>query len=230
MIELNFVRRTTWACVGQFEGETLAGLPVHVRHRHGELSVRVADEVIFDEDFGNRDDFDAEWDEIECVAGLRCLGPVYDPANKTNAKLRLATCDDAADIARLFRRVRTECLSYLPTLHSPDEDVTYFEEISRSCRVVVAEAGSLVGFCAARPGWIDHLYVDPVFQGRGIGTKLLRVALNGEDEAELWVFKRNAKAVRFYEHFGFITVEQTDGARNEEKEPDLRMHWRRRLT
>ena len=48
------------------------------------------------------------------------------------------------------------------------------------------------------------------------------------DRLELWTFLRNAPARRFYEARGFALVEQTDGARNEEREPDARYLWTRR--
>ena len=47
------------------------------------------------------------------------------------------------------------------------------------------------------------------------------------DCLQLWTFQRNLSARRFYEARGFALVEQTDGARNEEKEPDARYLWRR---
>jgi hypothetical protein len=35
----------------------------------------------------------------------------------------------------------------------------------------------------------------------------------------------NAAARRFYERHGFVEVMSTDGARNEEREPDVRLEW-----
>ncbi|MBB4373583.1 GNAT superfamily N-acetyltransferase [Bradyrhizobium sp. cir1] len=67
----------------------------------------------------------------------------------------------------------------------------------------------------------------PVAQGRGVGTELLDIAKRACDRLELWTFQRNALARRFYETRGFALVEQTDGARNEEKEPDVRYLWTR---
>jgi GNAT superfamily N-acetyltransferase len=62
----------------------------------------------------------------------------------------------------------------------------------------------------------------------GVGTELLDVAKRASDQLELWTFERNAPARRFYEARGFALVEQTDGARNEEREPDARYLWTRR--
>jgi hypothetical protein len=42
----------------------------------------------------------------------------------------------------------------------------------------------------------------------------------------LWVFESNVPARRFYELHGFVAVERTDGAGNEERAPDVRMEWR----
>jgi hypothetical protein len=37
---------------------------------------------------------------------------------------------------------------------------------------------------------------------------------------QLWTFRRNAPARRFCEAGAFTVIQETDGARNEEKEPD----------
>jgi hypothetical protein len=44
---------------------------------------------------------------------------------------------------------------------------------------------------------------------------------------QLWTFQRNAQARRFYEARGFVLIQETDGARNEEKEPDALYLWTR---
>ena len=85
----------------------------------------------------------------------------------------------------------------------------------------VAEAEAIVGFIAWREGWIDHLYVDVGWTGRGIGAALLAKACEAQDKLSLWAFQRNRDALRFYRRHGFRLVEATDGSRNEENEPDV---------
>jgi GNAT superfamily N-acetyltransferase len=85
----------------------------------------------------------------------------------------------------------------------------------------------LSGIIAFQEGWIRQLYVHPSAQGRGIGTELLGVAKEAFGRLELWTFQRNARARRFYEARGFVLAEETDGTRNEEKEPDARYLWTR---
>ena len=62
-------------------------------------------------------------------------------------------------------------------------------------------------------------------QSQGIGRALLAVAMSREPPLRLWVFQRNAAAIRFYCAQGFREIERTDGSRNEEHEPDMLMEW-----
>jgi GNAT superfamily N-acetyltransferase len=60
-----------------------------------------------------------------------------------------------------------------------------------------------------------------------MGSALLQVAQNAFDRLQLWTFQRNGPARRFYEAKGFALVRQTDGAANEEREPDALYLWMR---
>jgi GNAT superfamily N-acetyltransferase len=133
---------------------------------------------------------------------------------------------DIEAVARLHRHVRSTCLPFLPELHTPDEDLQFFREtVFAQCEVWVAGDAAIDGFIAFRAGWIDHLYVRPDRQRTGIGTALLTQAMQTYPLLWLWTFQRNETAIRFYVARGFREIERTDGARNEEREPDLLMEW-----
>ena len=120
----------------------------------------------------------------------------------------------------------------LPDLHTPDDDRRFLRElVIPEQEVWVAEKGGVVvGFTALgtrdRVRFMEHLYVAPEHQRRGIGAALIERAKERRPAGfRLWVFQRNTGARDFYEHHGFRLVELTDGSGNEEKEPDALYEW-----
>jgi putative acetyltransferase len=143
-------------------------------------------------------------------------------------KLRRAVEADAPAIARVLRLAFRVSLPFLPELHTAEEDLWFVREVMlvKDEVWVAEEAAEVVGFVAFREGWIDHLYVHPDWQGRGIGPKLLAKPLQYRQVRRLWTFQKNSRARQFYEARGFRLVELTDGSQNEEKEPDALYEWR----
>jgi putative acetyltransferase len=139
-------------------------------------------------------------------------------------QLRLEDMDRAAAV---HRASFDHALPTLAGFHT-SEGVRWFfkERIFASCQVWGSfDNEELVGIIAFREGWIEQLYVLPSSQGRGIGTALLAIAQSRFPFLSLWTFQRNAAARRFYERHGFILIEETDGSRNMEKEPDALYRW-----
>lgn len=120
-------------------------------------------------------------------------------------------------------------MPYLPKLHSFEEDKAFFRDrVFADCTVWVAEArGTLIGFCAFKDGWVEHLYILPGYVGKTVGGALLEKAKEGQAHLQLWVFQQNHQAIRFYERNGFRLVEETDGSSNEERLPDALYEWRK---
>ena len=142
--------------------------------------------------------------------------------------LRAATRTDAPVIAALFLASKRKAMPYLPELHTDEETYDWIEsDILETHEVEVAEVEStVVGFAAIKGGLLGHLYVHPDRQGVGVGSALLASAKERRPSGlELWTFQRNEVARRFYARHGFRAVELTDGADNEEREPDVRYVW-----
>lgn len=141
--------------------------------------------------------------------------------------LRQLALTEMGEAAQIHRIAFDQAMPWLVGLHTPDQDRWFYRErVLQTCRVWGRFDGDqLSGIIAFRDGWVEQLYVRPAAQGRGFGTELLNVAKGTYDRLDLWTFQRNASARRFYEMRGFVLVEQTDGARNEEKEPDARYLW-----
>lgn len=142
--------------------------------------------------------------------------------------LRLATSQDAAAIAVVHRRAMRESLSFLPDLHTAEQDLAYFSwRFLPANTVWVAEIGGQVaGYVGFDADWINHLYLVPEAQGQGVGDLLLARVLDDGRERRLWTFQQNLRARRFYETRGFVLIRLTDGHGNEERTPDALYLWR----
>ena len=142
--------------------------------------------------------------------------------------IRSARSDDAEAIAGVHLDSRHDAMPWLPVLHSREETNAYFAgDVLVHEEVLVAEVNELVvGFMALEGDQVDHLYIAPAYQDRGIGDALLAMAKDIRPGGlTLWTFQRNARARRFYEERGFVASEFTDGSRNEEREPDVLYAW-----
>ena len=136
--------------------------------------------------------------------------------------LRRLGLDDMEAAAQIHRSAFDHALPWLAGLHTPEEDRWFYRErVFTTCEVWGAYAvDEMIGIVAFRRDWVDQLYVLRKAQRGGIGTALLRIAQKSHDRLSLWTFQRNAPARRFYEARGFRLIRETDGAGNEEKEPD----------
>ncbi|KAB1125944.1 GNAT family N-acetyltransferase [Neorhizobium galegae] len=134
---------------------------------------------------------------------------------------------DMAAAASVHRISFDDRLPWLAQLHTPEEDRGYWRgHLFAACDIWGAERdGTLLGVIAFREDWVDQLYILPGVQGQGIGSRLLDIAKGSHSPLFVWTFQRNAAARRFYEARGFIKIEETDGAANEEKEPDVLYRW-----
>lgn len=147
-------------------------------------------------------------------------------------ELRRATDADAETVADVFITSRRTAL---PTVHFPysDESVRGYVRsllIARTEAWLAHDGDEVLAIMSLEPGWVEQLYVATDRQGEGIGRRLLDLAKErGDGELQLWTFQVNDRARRFYERNGFLIAELTDGAGNQEREPDVRYVWRRKV-
>ena len=120
-------------------------------------------------------------------------------------------------------------MPHMPVLHTAEEDLAFYSSVvfPRAEIWIVEHAGTVRGFIAFRDGWIDHLYIHPDHQRRGLGSSLLALAKASADSLRLWTFQCNGGARRFYEGHGFRIQQETDGATNDERQPDILYVWQR---
>jgi len=138
--------------------------------------------------------------------------------------------DEAREIASLWLRSRRASVPAIPPPVHNDREVRAF-----FASVVVPEADvwvvdrddTIVGLLVVSQhgAWVDQLYVDPSHTGQGIGSRLIDWAKEqAPGELNLWTFRSNLGARRFYERHGCRAIAATDGD-NEEGAPALRYRW-----
>ena len=128
-------------------------------------------------------------------------------------------------------RARHHAVPDIPPLRGPDDKVREWlvGVVLGGGEVWVAETASaqVVGVMLLEGDWIEQLYVEPTWVGRGVGTELIEVAKRCRPQGlQLWTFQSNQRAHRFYERHGFVVEERTDGSSNQERAPDVRYVWR----
>lgn len=137
--------------------------------------------------------------------------------------------NDAAELAEIHVAARRAAMPYLHLAHTDDETRDWFGRSvgDRPAAWWVARIEhQIVGYMLLIGENLDHLYVRPDWQRRGVGSSLLNKAKTlSPSRLELWTFQRNTNARAFYETQGFRDVACTDG-RNEENEPDVKYEWR----
>jgi ribosomal protein S18 acetylase RimI-like enzyme len=143
-------------------------------------------------------------------------------------RIRRAEPADAGAVADVFIASFASLLSFLPRLHTHDEDRAFLYGLIQRVEVWVAEEGdAVVGFVAVSSAKVEQLYVHPDHQRRGVGRALLAKVKERQPQGfTLWVFQQNEQARRFYEANGMALVQLTDGAGNEEKTPDALYEWK----
>jgi GNAT superfamily N-acetyltransferase len=119
-------------------------------------------------------------------------------------------------------------LPYARAVHSEAEDLDWARHsLIPSGGVTIATVddnviGVLAVSRADSANWIDQMYIQPEYCGRGVGSQLMRAALSSLSRPiRLYTFQQNGRARRFYERFGFSAIEWGDGSRNEEGCPDV---------
>lgn len=146
--------------------------------------------------------------------------------------LRRARAADARAAADVWLR---SFAAALPTVVRPRSDTevrAYFRHVVvQRYETWLAEGtgGAVAGVMVLEGEELSQLYLAPERRGCGIGDRFVALAKERRaDGLSLWTFQVNAPARRFYERHGFTPVQWTDGARNEEREPDVRYVWRPR--
>ena len=127
--------------------------------------------------------------------------------------IRQAKINDLVRIAEIF--VFNYRLNFYPIFQ---EETFYFEELTvfnmvesfakELDSICVYDDGVVKGFIQIEKREVKRLFVEPVLQGKAIGTELLEYGIAERDANHLWALEKNIKAIAFYQRHGFDTTNE----------------------
>lgn len=102
----------------------------------------------------------------------------------------------------------------------------YLTNLSLIENTYVYDDGVVKGFIRTNGKEIKKLFVEPVLQGKAIGSKLLEYAIQNAGVYYLRALEKNTRAIRFYESHGFY---KTDNKVAEEGTDEFLVRLERRI-
>lgn len=126
------------------------------------------------------------------------------------ARIRPARAEDAVRLAEIeVVNYRLYFYPIVKTAHFFFSELTvpalideYRSEPERIAETTVYDDGIVKGFLRRNGDHIEKLFVEPAFQGQGVGAALLGHAVDSGAKC-LLVLEKNRNAIRFYERNGF---------------------------
>ena len=147
-------------------------------------------------------------------------------------RLRRGGPGDVAQIARMLRSTYDR-MTFIPRLHTPEEDLAYVTSLFADHEAwVAADGDDVLGFAILSSDQLLQIHVDPGRQNQGIGTLLLRrmesiIELEGADRVQLDTLSDNVRAVNFYQHQGYrILVLKREGGTGSDPQTSVRLEKR----
>ena len=129
----------------------------------------------------------------------------------------------------MWRTSKRTAFPYVAVIqqYTLENDLAYFRDsLAPRCEIWLARRGEgVVGMLALDGCFIDQLFVAVEAQRTGVGTALLRKAMERSPEVlRLFTFRKNLSARAFYEKHGFAIVRFGVSA-PPENEPDVEYCW-----
>jgi ribosomal protein S18 acetylase RimI-like enzyme len=141
------------------------------------------------------------------------------------AMLRKLDLGDMDAAALVHRTAFDHAFAWLAGLHTLQEDRAFFQRLFQTNELWGAfDDAGMIGIIAFRAAGSTN---STCFRGRSDAGSAARCCASPKagSHVSLWTFQRNAPTRRFYERTGFVLIEETDGTRNDEKEPDALYVW-----
>ena len=132
---------------------------------------------------------------------------------------------DLDQVMSIWLQVNMESHSFIEADYWKNNYEMVREMIPKAEVLVSEENGQIRGFIGLIDTYIAGIFVRAAEQSKGVGTRLLHTVMKSRDNLRLNVYKKNMRAVSFYQHYGFqIKNQEIDESTSEE---EYMMEWYR---
>lgn len=132
---------------------------------------------------------------------------------------------DLNQVMSIWLQVNMESHSFIEADYWKNNYEMVREMIPKAEVLVSEENGQIRGFIGLIDTYIAGIFVRAAGQSKGVGTGLLHTVMKSRDNLRLNVYKKNMRAVSFYQHYGFqIKNQEIDESTSEE---EYMMEWHR---
>jgi putative acetyltransferase len=147
-----------------------------------------------------------------------------------NLFIRLYQPEDELAVVTVWHRAGQAAYTFLPMWQMftlEEAKVVFRKSILAHCDIWVGiQAERIVAYLAMKDSYIDRLYIDPLEQRQGWGTRLVNFAKQRSPcGLELHTHQENHAARGFYEKHSFVAV-KFGISPAPESAPDVKYHWR----
>lgn len=132
---------------------------------------------------------------------------------------------DLDQVMSIWLQVNMESHSFIEADYWKNNYEMVREMIPKAEVLVSEENGQIRGFIGLIDTYISGIFVRAAEQSKGVGTGLLHTVMKSRDNLRLNVYKKNMRAVSFYQHYGFQIINQ--GIDESTSEEECTMEWYR---
>ena len=137
--------------------------------------------------------------------------------------IRISTNNDIDRIMQIWLDTNISVHKYIPQEYWTS-NAKYVKEAIQEAEVYVYEDNKEIkGFIGINKGHIEGIFVEEKYRNQGIGKELIAYCKNKYNKLTLEVYKKNTKAIKFYEREQFKPIKEDIEAANNEVE--ILMEW-----
>lgn len=139
--------------------------------------------------------------------------------------IRESTKNDLEKIMQIWLDTNISVHKYIPQEYWTSNAKYVKEAIQESEVYVYEDNKEIIGFIGINKGHIEGIFVEEKYRNQGIGKELMAYCKNKYNKLTLEVYKKNTKAINFYEREQFKPIKEDIEAANNEVE--IFMEWKK---